>query len=141
MLLHNEGSALTPDPSPNNRRGETRLFKDVTVPAGLQSQPWGTSCGFADLDGDGYLDLYVANYVAFDANTKPRLCPEQGKLTSCSPSYYRLLQGVLYHNLHGQRFEEATAAWGLKKHSGKGLGVAFGNFDGSGTYGVGRRER
>ena len=57
-LYHNEGGGR---------------FKDVTYEAGLRSLPigkdtsgdWRTSAGFADLTGDGRLDLYVCRYCLF----------------------------------------------------------------------------
>jgi hypothetical protein len=99
----------------------------------MQPQPWGTSCGFADLDGDGYLDLYVANYVEFGPK-KQQLCYQQGVLTSCGPHSYSASHGVLYHNLGNGRFADQTAGWNVK-HTGNGLGVAFADFDGSGRVG------
>jgi len=32
---------------------------------------WATGCAFGDYDRDGWLDLYVAGYVAFDWNNPP----------------------------------------------------------------------
>ncbi|HZP82091.1 MAG TPA: VCBS repeat-containing protein, partial [Chthonomonadaceae bacterium] len=89
LLLHNEAG---------------KSFRDVTREAGLKPQPWGTSCAFADFDGDGFLDLFIGNYARFDA-TSPQLCPQGGILTSCSPTKYAPLPGVLCHNLSGRRFE------------------------------------
>jgi enediyne biosynthesis protein E4 len=118
VLLHNE---------------EGKRFIDVTTQAGLKPQPWGTSCGFADLDGDGYLDLYVANYVKFD-KTDLQLCPYNGVLTGCGPNDYDARQGVLYHNEGGRHFQNVTRAWHVNGH-GKGLGVAFADYDGTGRTG------
>ena len=42
-LLHNEGG---------------RAFR-VATPPQMKPQPWGTSCAWADVDGDGWLDLFV----------------------------------------------------------------------------------
>jgi len=40
-------------------------FEDVTADAGLSADDaWGTGAVFADVDGDGLLDLYVCNYDA-----------------------------------------------------------------------------
>ena len=41
-------------------------FEDVTVRAGVSSDRWTTAAGFADLDGDGDLDLVVVTYVEAD---------------------------------------------------------------------------
>src|SRR6185503_9655574 len=47
-------------------------FEDVTVRAGLAGERrWGTSAAFGDYDNDGFVDLYVANYIDFDPRTAP----------------------------------------------------------------------
>ena len=120
VLLHNESG---------------KRFIDVTKQMGLQPQPFGTSCGFADLDGDGYLDLYVANYVSFDPTKDLVTCPEHGIMTGCGPNDYDAAQGVIYHNESGRRFRDVTASWKIRQ-TGKGLGVAFADFDRSGVSGM-----
>lgn len=117
VLLHNE-----PGSNPSER-----VFKDVTSESGIAPQPWGTSCGFADLDHDGLLDLYIANYVKFDPDVDIVLCPEQGILTGCGPRDYDAMHGVLYRNLGQGRFSDVTKSWNAKS-TGKSLGVAFANF-------------
>jgi hypothetical protein len=117
-----------------------KAFQEATKQFGLSAQPWGTSCGFADLDGDGFLDLYVANYADFGPNAV-QLCKfttaEHGSvLSSCGPRYYKGIKGALLHNRGGKGFADVTRAWGATAHSGKGLGVAFADFDGSGRVGL-----
>ena len=56
-----------------HNQGDGR-FEDVTGQAGLAGdRDWPTSAAFADLDGDGDLDLYVCHYLVYDP-AKPKLC-------------------------------------------------------------------
>src|SRR5207247_1534864 len=59
-LYHNEG---------DGKGG--RRFIDVTLRAGLPNGLWTTSAAFADLDGDGFPDLYVCQYVDWSFNNHP----------------------------------------------------------------------
>ena len=45
-------------------------FVDATKESGLTEVMWSSTAGFADLDGDGFPDLYVAHYGdwGFDTN-------------------------------------------------------------------------
>ena len=120
-LLHNEGG---------------KAFREVSKEAGLAPQAWGTSCVFADFDGDGRLDLYIGNYIAFGPKTEPQMCQFGNTLGSCGPRYYQPVQGVLYRNRGGGRFENVTRAWGASDVSGKCLGVAAADYNQSGRIGL-----
>ena len=115
MLLHNENG-----------------FRDVTQAAGIPPQPWGAACGFADLNGDGKLDLYIGNYVQFGRRTEPQLCEYSGHMSACGPRFYQPEKASLFWNAGGGMFHEATRAWGAHQATGKALGVAFADFDASG---------
>jgi hypothetical protein len=118
----------------HNARG--KRFTDVTETAGLKPQPWGTSCAFAEtIPGSGRLDLYVGNYVRFGPE-QPQLCTESGVQTSCGPRYYTPLPGVFYRNDGHGHFTEFTRQSGASAASGRTLGVAFADFDGSGRPGL-----
>src|SRR6185312_12516849 len=54
-------------------RGDGR-FTDVTAAAGLPvtGTRWGSGCAFVDYDRDGYLDIFVANYVDLDLDKTPK---------------------------------------------------------------------
>ena len=62
----------------NNGNG---TFTDQTAKAGFTTKErrWGSGCVFVDYDRDGYLDLFVANYLIFE----PDKVPEPGKGANC----------------------------------------------------------
>ncbi len=54
-----------PGEAPTNRlfRQDSDRFRDVTEVSGLSSRgAWGQGCAVADVDGNGFPDLYVTNY-------------------------------------------------------------------------------
>jgi hypothetical protein len=118
-LFHNEASGA---------------FTDVSKSAGLQSPLWGTSAAFFDFDRDGWLDLVVVNYVDYDPS---RPCTNgRGQRDYCGPSVFDGSVTKLFHNrgrdANGVRFEDVTAASGLARVPGPGLGVLCADFDGDG---------
>src|SRR6516165_2739938 len=69
-----------------------RRFQDVTAEAELdQGITWATSAAFGDLDGDGYPDLYVCQYVNWSWDNNPR-CGFDGKRPDVCPP--RLFDGL-----------------------------------------------
>jgi hypothetical protein len=120
-----------------NVGGAEGVFRDMTAPAGIRVPGWATSAAFADVDGDGDLDLYVARYIRFGPND-PRLCQVgiasgTGQIVqgACGPEVYDPEIGLFFRNAGG-RFREETRAAGLAEAHGRGLGVAFGDVDGDG---------
>lgn len=53
------------------RSDKGRTFTDVAETAGVAEDSWSTGCAFGDYDGDGWLDLFVAGYVALDLKNLP----------------------------------------------------------------------
>src|SRR5213075_2085507 len=69
-------------------------FTDVSRKAGITTAGsplprWNTGCAFLDYDRDGWLDLFVANYIDFDIRTVPvpegGTCLYKGLKVACGP--------------------------------------------------------
>ena len=107
-------------------------FADVTAKAGLAGdRMWSVSAGWLDYDHDGWLDLFVSNYVVWDAATEPR-CGTPEQQFYCHPKEYTGLPDQLFHNNHDGTFTDVSTASGIGRHIGKGMGVAFADMDGDG---------
>jgi enediyne biosynthesis protein E4 len=107
-------------------------FADITVEAGLSnSGMWSISAGWFDYDNDGWLDLFVSNYVAWDPAAEPR-CGSAATRFYCHPDQYRGLPNQLFHNNRDGTFTDVSRQSGIAAHLGKGMGVAFADFDGDG---------
>lgn len=123
-LYHNEGNGK---------------FRDVTRGSGLEARgpyDWTTSAAWADVDGDGRLDLFVCRYVQFTPDSK-QLCAYKGLDGSalqmaCSPTSYPSQRGSLYKNLGDGRFQEITRQAGLGDLHGNNLGCMFCDFNNDG---------
>jgi hypothetical protein len=50
---------------------EQGKFYDGTVEAGLSNKSWAAGAAFADVNNDGLLDFYIANYCVFDCEHPP----------------------------------------------------------------------
>jgi enediyne biosynthesis protein E4 len=108
------------------------LFKDVTDFAGVGCESWSLGAAFADYDGDGDLDLFVANYFLFDPAKAPfRRLPETGEPDYGLPQEFAGLPDVLYRNEGGGRFHDVTASAGVGG-TGRGMGVLASDIDGDG---------
>jgi len=113
-------------------------FQDVTTKAGVKNrQPWPISGGWFDFDRDGLLDLFVVNYVRWDPKTEIFCGEAAGKFrTYCHPKYYQGLPNTLFRNNGDGTFSDVSAATGLLEHVGKGMGLAFADYDGDGWMDV-----
>ena len=111
----------------NNGRGE---FSDITSEAGIASPGWSVAAGWFDYDRDGALDLFVVNYLDWDP-ADDRFCGDRnrGLRIYCSPTYWSGLANALYRNRGDGTFEDVSESSGLSRHVGKGMSVAFGDFD------------
>ena len=106
-------------------------FQDVTKTVGLDCPGWNTMAAFADVDGDGWDDLYVVRYLDWTP-AMDRICRgTRGVRDICSPGLFAPAGDHLFRNLGNGRFEDITARAGLRP-DGKGLGVVATDIDGDG---------
>ena len=132
-----------------------RKFVDRTKEAGLlgphpeqlskeSGQPgdhfWSSSAAFCDLDGDGWPDLYLCQYVNWSWYNNP-LCGgynSKVKQDVCPPKQFDSRPHAVWRNKGDGTFENVTQTCGLRveprpdKDYGKGLGVVIGDVDGDG---------
>ena len=118
--------------------GQSRLFHntgkgtfvDATRSSGLFGrQGLSTSALWFDYDRDGYLDLFVCNYVRWSPEHDV-FCSLDGTHKSyCTPEAYRGDTCWLFHNRGNGTFEDVTATSGVFDSSSKSLGVAMLDYD------------
>ena len=100
-------------------------FSDVTADAGLGASPdrWNAGATFIDYDRDGYLDLFVANYVEADLERLPlpgqgNNCEWKGVPVFCGPRGMRGTRNYLYRNNRDGTFSDVSEAAGIHRPSG-----------------------
>jgi hypothetical protein len=119
----------------HNRGG--RRFDDVTAASGYDNPAWGTSACLIDYDRDGWLDLFVVNYV--DVDDRPCSRTGGGPRDYCPPHLFAPTIDRLFRNVTGEtggaagpRLIDRTAAAGLAGERGAGLGCAAADLTGDG---------
>lgn len=111
-------------------------FHQVTPAAGVASDQWGSSAGWADLNQDGNLDLYLAHYVNWSFANHP-FCQgtDAGDRDICPPRSFDPLPDCLYFSRGDGTFEDATSSSGLRP-DGKGLGVLLADVEPDGDVDI-----
>ena len=113
--------------------GQAAQFEDVTAAAGVGDPRWSAGCAFADLDGDGDLDLWVVNYVDADRAHSP-FCGDasRGVRFYCHPLKYDPLPSTVYRNDGNGVFTDVSAASGVGALRANGLGIVVADYDNDG---------
>jgi enediyne biosynthesis protein E4 len=112
-------------------------FTAVTEKAGLahldnQYGPlWSVGGAWVDVNNDGLLDLFVVNYLSWDATKEPH-CTRDGKPDYCHPKFYNPLPSQLFLNKGDGSFEDISLQAGIRTHLGKGMGVGVADYDDDG---------
>ena len=112
-------------------------FEDGTEKAGIKSGQWAVAAGWFDYNNDGLLDLFVVNYAQWSINNN-RFCGDRSRnlRVYCHPMYFEGLSTQLYRNRGDGTFEDVSAKSGLSKYQGRGMSLAFADYDGDGFLDV-----
>jgi hypothetical protein len=104
-------------------------FADVTAEAGVAvGNHVGAGACFLDLEGDGDLDLFVANYVDFTLETH-QVSYMNGLPAYVGPLSYPPTSNVLFRNNGNGTFTDISAESGIAAHRGAGMGVVAADYD------------
>ena len=122
-------------------------FADSTEHAGVNDSRWSTGSAWSDVDLDGDLDLFVANYIELDPANLPEPgspsygsmggpglgCKYMGLPVMCGPRGLKGTGDSFFLNRGDGTFEEKSRASGLDDPEGYfGFGVLFANLDDDG---------
>ncbi len=122
---------LTKFDAPNQlfRNNGDGTFSDVSKASGTDQQSWSVSASFVDLNRDGWLDLYVGNYIRYSLENSTPCFGASGALDYCMPQTYQPLQDRLYINRGGGIFVDASVRSGITREYGPALGVSTADFN------------
>lgn len=112
-------------------------FVETAEPAGVADPAWSTCSAWGDFDRDGRLDLYVCNYVEFDATAIGADAGLGGPAWeeipfSLNPNAFDPQPNRLYRNLGNGTFEEVALWQGVANPGGRSLAAAFVDLDDDG---------
>jgi hypothetical protein len=117
VMLHNNGNGTFSDVTARTRTGN---------PGG-----WGVPAVFFDFDRDGFLDLFVGNYLIYDVKADIDCFSVTGAADYCPPNSYRAQLDRLYRNRGDGTFADVTRT-ALAGADGPALGATAADFDGDG---------
>ena len=131
LLVTNFGSVILYH---NNGNG---TFTDVTARAGLRTEGWMSSAGFFDYDNDGKLDLFICRYLDWNFS-KNTYCGSrlEGGRSYCHPDNFKPISDYLFHNNGDGTFTDVSSKSHIAATPGKGLGVAFADFNNDGKLDI-----
>lgn len=104
-------------------------FTDISRKAGISgTRECSVGAAWLDYDNDGFLDLYVGNYLNYDPAYKYYYAPDGFP----GPLAYDAQKDILYHNKGNGTFENVTDKMGIKDVDGRAMGVGVADYDDDG---------
>jgi hypothetical protein len=117
----------------NNGDGTfTNVIADVGAGPGNEV---GAGASFFDMDADGDLDLYVANYVNFTYENHVPIVID-GQRFQAGPQYYKPVPDSLYQNDGDGSFTDVSGPSGIASVAGPGMGTVCFDYDDDGDSDV-----
>jgi len=107
-------------------------FTDVTQKAGVANgDQVGAGASFLDIDQDGDLDLFVANYCDFTLE-KHKERHINGHPAYTGPAIYGLTADTLFQNNGDGTFTDISEVSGITSKKGTGMGIVCADYDNDG---------
>jgi hypothetical protein len=107
-------------------------FRNVTDVAGVErGDTVGAGANFLDVDDDGLLDLFVANYVRFTYENHVTTVV-RGAEWYAGPRDFPFQPNRLFRNRGEGTFADVTAESGIGAHAGSGMGTLSFDYDNDG---------
>ena len=114
-------------------------FTNTTQEAGLGGDTlWAMGAAFGDYDGDGFDDLFVSHYAAFDLHDLPAFgsmvtCQYHSIKVQCGPAGLKGSPDKLYHNNGNGTFRDVSKQAGVDDPENLlGLTAVWSDFDNDG---------
>jgi enediyne biosynthesis protein E4 len=107
-------------------------FADFTKKLAVNVDGWATSAGFFDYDKDGRLDIFIVRYAVWNFENGKIFCGDSRHRAYCHPDNFKAVSNVLLHQKSDGAFEDVSVKSNIAESKGKGLGVAFADFDDDG---------